>query len=121
MIFFRPKLYIDTILDIKYKFYKYRCFPKSTIAIFRVGIHPEPILAFLYRRFGFLYPKNFKIIWLSNILALKCTWGWWFQKRIERTKLDIYVFISNDLKGTTKKGRIYQDVIQNRYLINNKQ
>ena len=73
MIFFSPKLYLDTIIDIKYIFYKYRCFTKSTIAIFRVGVPPEPTLAFRYRPFGFLYPKDIQIIWLSNILALICT------------------------------------------------
>ena len=29
-----------------------------------------PILAILFRPFGFLAPKGFKIIWLSNILDL---------------------------------------------------
>jgi hypothetical protein len=28
------------------------------------------ILAILFRPFGFLAPKDFEIIWLSNILAL---------------------------------------------------
>ena len=48
----------------------------------------------IYVIFGFHAPKDFKIIWLSNILALSVTWWRLFQKRVVRTKLDIYVFIT---------------------------
>ena len=42
----------------------------------------------MFRPYGFLAPKDFKIIRLSNILALRL-----FQKRVVRIKFDIYVFI----------------------------
>ena len=44
----------------------------------------------LFRSFSFIVIKHFKIIWLSN---LDSTWWRLFQKRVVRTKFDIYVFI----------------------------
>jgi hypothetical protein len=41
---------------------------------------------------GFLALKDFKIICLSNNFCLERTWWRLFQKRVMRTKFDIYVF-----------------------------
>jgi hypothetical protein len=34
-----------------------------------------------------------KIIWFSNLSTLSVTWWRLFQKRVVRTKFDIYVFL----------------------------
>jgi len=43
--------------------------------------------------FAFLDPEDFDIIWLSNILALSVPDEGLFQKHVQLSKLDIYVFI----------------------------
>ena len=43
--------------------------------------------------FDLLAPKTLKIIWLSNLSTLNVPDEWLFQKRVVRTKFDIYVFM----------------------------
>ena len=51
---------------------------------------PLPILAILFRYIGFIVPRNIK---LFGFPILSVTWWRLFQKRIVRTKFDIYVCI----------------------------
>jgi hypothetical protein len=51
-------------------------------------------LAVLFIPFGFLVPKNFWIIWLSNLLDFEHTWWRLLQKRVMHTKLDVYFCIT---------------------------
>ena len=53
---------------------------------------PWPILAILFRPFGFIAPKTLNYLAFQSF-DLEITWWRLFQKRVMRTKLDIYVFI----------------------------
>ena len=47
-------------------------------------------------------PKDFCIIWLSNLLTIGVPdERFFFQKRVVRTKLDIYVYDADDRLGFT--------------------
>jgi len=50
--------------------------------------------------FVFLLPKTFKLFGFQ-IFWLERTWWRLFQKRVLRTKFDIYVFITNNLLSVT--------------------
>ena len=55
-----------------------------------------PILVILFRHFGFIVPKHFQIISLSNLSILSVPDDGYFRNAsVERTKFDIYVFIVN--------------------------
>ena len=47
----------------------------------------------MFRPFGFIALKDFKIIWLSNISILSLPDEGYSKKRVVSTKFDIYVFI----------------------------
>jgi len=55
---------------------------------------PYPILAILYRVFGFIAPKILKYL-AFQAFDFERTWWRLFQKRVVCTKFDIYVFIDN--------------------------
>ena len=57
------------------------------------GTHPAGNAMVLFRHFGLLLPKDFNIIWLSNILALDVPDKMLFLKPAMFTKFDIYIFI----------------------------
>jgi len=54
---------------------------------------PYPILAFLFKPFGFLPANFFLNNWLSNLSQFERTWWRLSQKRVVCTRLDIYVFL----------------------------
>ena len=60
-------------------------------------------MAIVFRSFGFLVPKEFYLIWLSNILVLRVPdEGYSRNKCVVRAKFDIYDFITaekNDNKA----------------------
>ena len=51
-----------------------------------------PILAILFRPFGFIDPKTLNQMAFQSF-GFERTWWKLFQKRVVRTKFDIYVFI----------------------------
>jgi len=50
-------------------------------------------MAVLFMPFGFLGPKDLKIIWLSNILALSVPDQGNYRNGVARTNFDIYDYI----------------------------
>ena len=50
-------------------------------------------MAILFRPFGFIAPKSLNYL-AFQLSILSVTWWKLFQKRVVRTKFDIYVFVS---------------------------
>ena len=55
------------------------------------------MLAILFRPFGFITPKSLDYL-AFQYFDFESTWWSLFQKRVMRTKLDIYVFIIINIK-----------------------
>jgi hypothetical protein len=54
---------------------------------------PWPILAILFRPFGFIAPETLNYL-AFQFLDYERTWCRLFQKRVVRTKFEIYIFIT---------------------------
>ena len=58
---------------------------------------PQALMTFAFWTFGFISPKEFKIIWLPQIFGFECTWWMLIKKRVVSIKCDFYVFIFSQI------------------------